>query len=120
MIRWPFGISVAITIRTMMCLTVLTLPKRNPELASRITVFKSVPLRSFLAWPRRPLAQWVSDHTYSPQRKLDLQADVAAWYFHSTPVWLIVMSIASLIFFRELRKLKREGADTQEIFSKLP
>jgi len=50
----------------------------------------------------------------------DLQADVAAWYFHSTPVWLIVMGIASLIFGYEYKKLKRSGVDVKQVFDQLP
>jgi hypothetical protein len=50
----------------------------------------------------------------------DLAADTAAWYFHSTPVWLIVMGLATAIYVRELRKLKLEGVDTRTLFSQLP
>ena len=50
----------------------------------------------------------------------DLNADVAAWYFHSTPVWLIVMTIATGIYFRELGKLRTNGVDVDAIFSRLP
>ena len=50
----------------------------------------------------------------------DLTADAAAWYFHSTPVWLIVMAMATAIYFGELRKLKKEGVDTEKLFSQLP
>ena len=50
----------------------------------------------------------------------DLTAETAAWYFHSTPVWLIVMAIATGIYFRELRKLKKEGVDVDDLFSQLP
>ena len=84
----------------LMCVTVLTLPRRNPDLASRITVFKSVALRNFLAFPGSTCSSvaFLVIHI-----RKDLQAEVDAWYFHSTPVWLIVMSIATLIFFRELK-----------------
>jgi len=43
-----------------------------------------------------------------------------AWYFHSTPVWLIVMGLGTAIYFRELGKLKKEGVDTKALFSRLP
>ena len=100
----------------LMCMTVLTLPGRNPELASRITVFRSAGFRNFLAG----LGVLMLSGFLVIHIRKDLQADVAAWYFHSTPVWLIVMSIASFIYFRELRKLKRSGHHPHEIFSKLP
>jgi len=50
----------------------------------------------------------------------DLTTDVAAWYFHSTPVWLIVMGMATGIYFRELRKLKHEDVDVHALFRHLP
>ena len=50
----------------------------------------------------------------------DLTADSAAWYFHSTPVWLIVMTMATGIYFRELSKLKKEGMDVDALFRQLP
>ena len=50
----------------------------------------------------------------------DLTADTAAWYFHSTPVWLIVMAMATGIYFRELSKLKKEGVNVEALFRQLP
>ena len=50
----------------------------------------------------------------------DLNADVDAWYFHSTPVWLIVMTLASAIYLRELRRLRSQGVDVNAMFSRLP
>ena len=50
----------------------------------------------------------------------DLAADTEAWYFHSTPVWLIVMGLGTVIYFGELKKLKKQGVDTKALFSQLP
>ena len=50
----------------------------------------------------------------------DFSNEVSAWYFHSTWVWLLVMALASAIFFREYSQLKRSGADVDAIFSELP
>ena len=50
----------------------------------------------------------------------DINADVAAWYFHSTPVWLIVMGVGTLIYFRERGALQRAGVDLDERFRTLP
>jgi hypothetical protein len=50
----------------------------------------------------------------------DLQADVTAWYFHSTWVWLLVMLLATAIYAREYAKLRRAGVDTQARFASLP
>ncbi|MGH7599490.1 MAG: amino acid transporter, partial [bacterium] len=50
----------------------------------------------------------------------DFTASVSAWYFHSTPVWLAVMAVATAIYLRELRNLRRTGVDVEKIFSTLP
>ena len=50
----------------------------------------------------------------------DLSASVDAWYFHSTPIWIIVMAVASIIYFREFSKLQKSGVDVKAVFSKLP
>ena len=50
----------------------------------------------------------------------DLTAETAAWYFHSTPVWLIVMAMPTGICLRELSKLKKEGTDVNALFRQLP
>ena len=50
----------------------------------------------------------------------DISATVDAWYFHSTPIWILVMAVASIIYFREFSKLKQSGADVKTIFSSLP
>jgi APA family basic amino acid/polyamine antiporter len=50
----------------------------------------------------------------------DLNSTTSAWYYHSTPVWLIVMGIASLLFFFQWKKLKASGVDTKTQFSTLP
>jgi APA family basic amino acid/polyamine antiporter len=50
----------------------------------------------------------------------DLTADLAAWYFHSTPLWLAVMGLGTVIYLRELRALERSGVDVNELFGELP
>ena len=100
----------------LMCLSVLTLPARNPELAERITVFRSRAIQRVIAVSGLVmLTLFLVVHVYR-----DLNAEVAAWYFHSTPVWLIVMSIATAIYLREFRRLHRHGVDTDELFRRLP
>jgi basic amino acid/polyamine antiporter, APA family len=34
----------------------------------------------------------------------DITTEVGVWYFHSTPIWLIVMAFASIIFYIKLKK----------------
>ncbi|HUJ28193.1 MAG TPA: APC family permease [Myxococcales bacterium] len=100
----------------LMCLSVLALPRRNPLLAREVKVLRSRPAQVALsllgiAW----LGAFLVIHTVK-----DLRADVAAWYFRSTPVWLLVMALGSVIYLRERRALERSGADVERIFASLP
>lgn len=100
----------------LMCLSVLWLPKRNPEIARDVRVLPSrkrqVPVALIGAIV---LTGFLIIHIWK-----DLSAEVEAWYFHSTPVWLLVMAVATVIYIREFRNLKRSGIDTNAIFSQLP
>ncbi|WOJ97067.1 APC family permease [Congregibacter brevis] len=100
----------------LMCLTVITLPKRNPVLASKVTVLSHRPSQLLLAWlGMLLLAGFLVIHV-----RKDLSADLSNWYFHSTPIWLIVMTIGSAVYFLERRKLQRSGVDLPKVFSQLP
>ncbi len=100
----------------LMCLTVLRLPGRNPALSNDVQVLTSRSLQVLLAGAGVVmLSLFLIVHVVK-----DLSSETSAWYFHSTPVWLIVLSVASLIYFRELAKLKRQGVDTNTLFMKLP
>ena len=100
----------------LMCVTVLSLPRRNPALASEVKVLTSRPWQLVLAGSGVfMLAGFLVIHIIK-----DLTADTAAWYFHSTPVWLIVMAMATGIYFRELSKLKKEGVNVEALFRQLP
>ena len=100
----------------LMCLTVLVLPSRNPALAAEVRVLTSRHLQIFLAGSGVVmLSGFLVIHVVK-----DLASDAAAWYFHSTPVWLIVMTIASMIYFKELGKLRHQGVDTEILFKTLP
>jgi basic amino acid/polyamine antiporter, APA family len=50
----------------------------------------------------------------------DLSSTVEAWYFHSTPVWMMVMLFASILFYIQWNGLKKSGVDINKIFSQLP
>ena len=100
----------------VMCLTVLALPGRNPEIARAVTVLPD-------RWLQVPLAVagavllglFLCVHIWK-----DLTADVAAWYFHSTPLWIAVMVLATAIYLRELGALRASGVNTNELFGHLP
>jgi len=100
----------------LMCLSVYFLRKKNPEIAKGIKVVKSRGVQLFVViFGSLMLITFLIVHVVK-----DLNTEVDAWYFHSTFIWLIVMAIASLIFFRETNKLKKRGVDVDGIFSKLP
>jgi len=100
----------------LMCISVLVLPKTNPALAANIKVFKSVSLQRIVASAG---ALWLTGFLLIHITK-DLTAPAQAWYFHSTPIWFLVMIIASLIFVYNWKRLKKSGVDTQQLFSTLP
>lgn len=98
-----------------MCLAVIALPRVNPPLYSHITVVKSRRFQLLLAGTGVViLSGFLLIHLAK-----DFASD-AAWYFHSTPAWILVMAIATLIYFRERRNLLRAGVDEKKLFSTLP
>ena len=100
----------------LMCITLLHLPKRNPDIARQITVFQSLSIRKFIGWTGTLLLSFfLLIHTWK-----DLSSDKAAWYFHSTPVWLLVMLMASLFYWYRYSLLKKSGKDIKTIFQTLP
>lgn len=98
------------------CLSVWFLPHRNPAIASQIKIFKSRKIQLFVSIAGTfILSGFLIIHIAK-----DLNSTVSEWYFHSTPIWLIVMSLASLLFWYYWSKLKASGVDTRILFSKLP
>jgi amino acid transporter len=99
-----------------MCLSVAWLPKRNPTLATQILIFPNQFVRAIIVGIGLIfLLSFLGIHTYK-----DLNASVDAWYFHSTWIWLLVMGMASLLFFFRWKKLKEADPSLLEKFSKLP
>jgi amino acid transporter len=100
----------------LMCVTLLTLPQRNSELAGEIKIFKNRSTQLGIGvFGTVLLLGFLSIHTYK-----DLTSNVKDWYFHSTPIWLIVMTLASIIFAYKWRQLKIKGVDVTALFNKLP
>jgi amino acid transporter len=99
-----------------MSVSVLTLPARNPAIANDIRVLPgrraqiAVSVAGILV-----LGGFLAVHTWK-----DLSAPVAAWYFRSTPVWLLVMCLATVIYLREVAAMRRRGVDVDAIFATLP
>ncbi len=100
----------------LMCVAVLTLPHRNRALANEVRVLPSRRLQVPLASCGVVLlGGFLVVHIIK-----DLSASVSAWYFHSTPVWIGVMTVATAVYLWERSKLKRTGVDVDAIFSNLP
>lgn len=100
----------------LMAISVLALPVRNPDLARAVVVMPSrrvqVPL---VALGALGLAAFLVIHTVK-----DLSSPAAAWYFRSTPLWALVMALGSLVYWREVRALRRAGVDLRARFATLP
>jgi amino acid transporter len=99
----------------VMCLTVIALPRRNPAIAADVTVLPPALRAPLAGLGLALLSLFLGVHVWK-----DLTAEVAAWYFHSTPLWLAVMALATLIYVREVSVLRRRGVDIDAVFSKLP
>jgi len=100
----------------LMCLTVIFLPKHNPELAVNMNPLVSRRLQLIIAGLGVVmLSVFLLVHILK-----DLQIELEAWYFHSTPVWLIVMGLASVLFFLKIRVMKKEGVAVDRLFRELP
>jgi APA family basic amino acid/polyamine antiporter len=114
------GIDIMVTAMTvnflLMCLTLLTLPRVNPALASQMSLLRHDGTRKIVAWSGTLLLTgFLCIHLWK-----DLATPAAAWYFHSSLVWLIVMALGSVVFFVKLAELKRSGADIGQHFRGLP
>jgi len=100
----------------LMAVSVLTLPHRNPALAQSIAVVPDARIRTALAaLGVVVLGGFLSVHTWK-----DLTGPAGAWYFRSTPVWAVVMAIGSLVYWLEVRGLRRAGVDLRARFASLP
>ena len=100
----------------LMCCSVLALPGRNPALAQEVRVIRSRSAQRLLSIVGIALlGGLLVVHTLQ-----DLTGSVSAWYFRSTPVWMLVMGLGSVVYAREIGGLRRRGVTVDAIFSTLP
>ncbi len=99
-----------------MCITVLSIKKRNPDLALQI---KAVSKRRIQVLVAAVGTLFLTGFLVVHIMK-DLSSTVDHWYFRSTPVWLIVMILGSFIFYARYSGPKRAGIDMAERFKHLP
>lgn len=116
---WFLGVDILVTSMLinflLMAVSVLALPARNPALAAAIAVLPSRALQVPVALTGvAVLGLYLAVHTWR-----DLTGP-AAWYFKSTPVWAIVMALATVVYLREMKRLRAQGVDVAARFATLP
>ena len=99
----------------LICLSLVTLPRRNPDLAAEVKVLGRPAQVLVGGGGAALLGLFLILHIVK-----DLSTETTAWYFHSTWVWLLVMGVASLIYLREMARLRQRGVDTDRLFRTLP
>ena len=100
----------------LMCITLLLISYRNPELSSQMSLFRSTFWRKMIGGSGTLLiGALLVVHTAK-----DINKEVDAWYFHSTWIWLIVMLMGSIIFWVQYRRLASSGVNVKELFKELP
>mgnify|MGYP005818552375 CR=1 FL=1 len=100
----------------LMCITLVAITKVNPNMAQQISVLKNKSVQLWIGWLGIfTLTSFLGIHTYK-----DLTAKTTAWYFHSTPIWLIVMGLASLLFAYNWYRLKKQNNNIHNVFLELP
>ncbi len=100
----------------LIAVSVLRLPSQNPALAAAVTVLPSrVAQRVVAVSALVLLSGLLAVHTWR-----DLTAGSAAWYARSTPVWVLVMAVGTVIYWRETRALAARGGDLRAITAVLP
>jgi APA family basic amino acid/polyamine antiporter len=100
----------------VMCLTVLRMPQRNPKISERILVMRNRTVQIVVCVSGVALLSlFLGVHVWK-----DLTADVGAWYFHSTPLWIAVMAFASVMYFRSVSAMRQAGVDMDARFMRVP
>ena len=100
----------------LMCVTLITIPAINPILADKISVIRNRTQQLFIGiLGLFFLLLFLVVHVHK-----DLTSSASNWYFHSTPVWLIVMVIGSIIFLLKWREIGKKGHNEYDRFKVLP
>lgn len=100
----------------LMCTTLITLPTVNPSLAAEISIFKKRSSQLIIGIAGSLfLSLFLLVHTYK-----DITSNVSHWYFHSTPVWLIVMIVGSVLFFIKWKEIGKERNGDYTHLNRLP
>jgi amino acid transporter len=100
----------------LVCLSVVFLTRRNPALAAGFRVLKSRSAQIGLGGAGAILLGIL----LAAQIAKDLSADLGAWYYHSTWVYLLAVGAMSLLFLVRWKGLRRAGVDLETLYSTLP
>jgi len=100
----------------LMCVSVITLPRVNPAIHQQVRFMPSRAAQLLVAGVGTTvISTFLAVHVWK-----DLSTSASAWYYHATWVWLLVMALSSLIFWRERNKQLRQSSLWRQQFKKLP
>ncbi len=100
----------------LMSLSVLLLPRRNPDLAKEIRFLG----RRWQQLLVGGLGSVLLAVLAAIQIVKDLSTPMAHWYYHAFLTYLFVLAVASAIFAVRWRRLRRMGVDLEARFRSLP
>ncbi len=101
---------------TLVCLSVVFLARRNPALASGFRVLTGRTSQVILGGAGAVLLAVL----LVAQIAKDLSANVSAWYYRSTWVYLLALAAVSLLFLIRWRGLRNAGVDLDTLYATLP
>jgi basic amino acid/polyamine antiporter, APA family len=101
---------------TLVCLSVVFLARRNPALAAGFRVLTSRASQVILGGSGAVLLGVL----LVAQIGKDLSANVSAWYYRSTWVYLLALAAVSLLFILRWRGLRNAGVDLDRLYATLP
>jgi APA family basic amino acid/polyamine antiporter len=100
----------------LVCLSVVFLGWRNPSLAAGLRVMRSRWAQVVFGGGGAALLALL----LAAQIAKDLTANVAAWYYRSTWVYVLAVGAVSLLFLIRWKGLRRAGVDVETLYSTLP
>ena len=97
----------------LMCVTLISIQRVNFKLFRNITVIKNRAIQLFIGYTGTLIILiFLIIHTYK-----DLSSNVEEWYFHSTYIYLIVMTMANIYFALRWKTVQVKNKNT---FKTLP
>ena len=92
----------------LMCITLISIKRVNPTLYNKITIIKNRTIQVLIGFIGSIIILiFLVIHTFK-----DLSSNVDGWYFHSTYIYLIVMTAASLYFIIRWNRVKTKNINT--------